>query len=317
MLPPEAAHRYTLNVLSSLPDCRRVLQPEEPRYNIGSLRVASPVGLAAGFDKNAEAPDAWFAAGCGFVEVGTVTPLPQTGNPAPRLFRLVEDRALINRLGFPGDGMHAVRERLERRRYRGGVIGANIGANKDSDDKIADYAAVVRTLSGVVDYFTVNISSPNTPGLRDLQKPEALKTLIGRVLEARAGDNAPLWVKIAPDFTSDNEFIEAAGAAVAAGAQGLVLCNTTVQRGGNLRSKAAGESGGLSGSPLFEKTLQRVSIAAQAALGVPLIAVGGIDSADKALQVRQAGAAAVQLYTGLLYEGPGLIDRINRAWPVA
>ena len=315
-LDPETAHRRTLQLLAALPYCEP--SPPDPTHavQLAGLTLPGPIGLAAGFDKNAEAPDAWFALGCGFVEIGTVTPLPQAGNPTPRVFRLPEDRAMINRLGFPGEGVHAVRQRLEQRRHRVGVIGANLGANKDSDDRIGDYALLIRTLRGCVDYFTINISSPNTPGLRDLQSRENLQRLLGRLREAAGDDPAPLFVKLAPDFESDAERIDTAGAAVEFGAQALILSNTTVRRPA-LHSKHAAETGGLSGAPLFDETLRIVRTTVAAGLNAPIIAVGGIDSPAKAAALKVAGAAAVQIYTGLVYEGPGLIRRCSQAFSAA
>jgi dihydroorotate dehydrogenase len=311
-LDPETAHKRLLQVLAAMPYCGAMTHNPADAVQIGSLNMPSAVGLAAGFDKNAQAPDAWFAHGCGFVEVGTVTPLPQQGNPLPRLFRLPEDRAVINRMGFNNDGAAAVRQRLQERRHRGGIIGANIGANKDSAKRMHDYVQVLEALLPFVDYITVNISSPNTPQLRDLQTPQAISQLFEQLRVARGHAQTPLWLKLAPDFPDDESFIASVTAAQNAGAQALIISNTTTDRPSTLQSSHASQSGGLSGAPLFEKTHRLVALA-YANTTLPIIAVGGIDTPQKAVQMRQAGATAVQLYTGLVYEGPALIMRCVHA----
>ncbi len=307
-LDPETAHKRLLQILSAMPYCGAPTHHAADAVHIGALQVPTAVGLAAGFDKNAQAPDAWFAHGCGFVEIGTVTPLPQQGNALPRLFRLVEDRAVINRMGFNNDGAAAVRQRLQERRHRGGIIGANIGANKDSANRMHDYTQVLQMLQPFVDYITVNISSPNTPNLRDLQTPQAIAQLFAQLIDARGDAKTPLWLKLAPDFADDESFLASIDAAQQAGAQALIISNTTVSRPDSLKSTHATQQGGLSGAPLFEKTHRLVALA-YANTTLPIVAVGGIDTPQKAVAMRQAGACAVQMYTGLIYEGPALIER--------
>jgi dihydroorotate dehydrogenase len=309
-LDPETAHGLALNALKAR--LSPVAGPDDRALatSIAGLRLPNPVGLAAGFDKNAEAPAALLASGFGFVECGTVTPLPQAGNPRPRLFRLSEDRAVINRLGFNNQGLDAFAARLRER--PSGVVGANIGANKDSADRIGDYVLGLRTLWGRASYFTVNISSPNTPGLRDLQSRAALDELLGRLAEARAAlpGQAPLFLKIAPDLDEPGarDIVESTQAH---GLNALIVSNTTVARPA-LRSAAAGEAGGLSGRPLFEPTTRLLGHIHEMAPGLPLIGVGGISSGADAYAKLRAGASAVQLYTALIYEGPGLVARIKR-----
>ena len=275
------------------------------------LDLPNPVGLAAGFDKNGEVLHGLARAGFGFVECGSVTPRPQPGNPKPRLFRLTQDRAVINRMGFNNKGLEAFAANLERR-PRAAVIGANLGANKDTGDKAADYVAGLVRLRGLADYFTVNVSSPNTPGLRNLQGRAALDDLLGRLAEARGPGAAPLFLKIAPDLT-EAETAMIAEACVAHGLDGLIVSNTTLDRPHGLRSPLAGESGGLSGAPLKDKALLVLTWASRAAGGrLALIGVGGIASGADAYARIRAGASAVQLYSALIYEGPGLVMRIRR-----
>ncbi len=277
---------------------------------VAGLALPNPVGLGAGFDKSAEAIPALLRAGFGFVECGTVTPRPQAGNPRPRLFRLGEDRAVINRMGFNNDGLEAFAARLARR-PAGGVVGANLGANKDSEDRIADYVAGLSRLDGLADYFTVNISSPNTPGLRALQGREALDELLGRLAEARRGP-APVFLKIAPDL-EPGEIAMIVEACVAHRLDGMIVSNTTLDRPASLGSAHAGEAGGLSGAPLREKALAALRTAREAAAGrLVLIGVGGIASGADAYARIRAGASAVQLYSALIFEGPGLVGRIKR-----
>ncbi len=272
--------------------------------------------MAAGFDKNAEAPDALLAAGFGFVECGTVTPRPQSGNPHPRLFRLREDRAVINRLGFNNEGLDAFAARLEKRVKRG-VVGANIGANKDSSDRAADYVAGLQRVWPHASYVTANISSPNTPGLRGLQERGALEDLLGRLREARAPletahGKRPLFLKVAPDLdeTAVRDITEIA---LAFGLDGLIVSNTTLARPPHLHSDHHDEAGGLSGRPLLRPSTEILRQFAQALEGrLPLIGVGGVESGESALAKIKAGASAVQLYTALIYEGPGLAARIAR-----
>ncbi|HEY7899834.1 MAG TPA: quinone-dependent dihydroorotate dehydrogenase [Caulobacteraceae bacterium] len=280
---------------------------------LAGLTLVNPIGLAAGFDKNAEVADAMLSAGFGFVECGTTTPRPQPGNPRPRLFRLRADRAVINRLGFNNAGQEVFATRLAARRGRPGVVGANIGANKDSEDRVADYVAGLRRLWGLADYFTINISSPNTPGLRDLQGEGALDDLLGAIAEARAGLNgkAPIFLKVAPDLIAGQvETIVAAS--VAHAMSGLIVANTTLARPASLTDARRDEAGGLSGAPLMAPSTRLLAEFHAAAAGrLALIGVGGIGSGAEAYAKIRAGAAAVQLYSALAFEGPGLVARVR------
>ena len=317
LLPPETAHRASIAAL------RAGIAPSPAERDPPSLHIAlwgwefpNPVGLAAGFDKNAEVPDALLRFGFGFVETGTVTPRPQPGNPTPRLFRLAADGALVNRLGFNNEGLDAVRARLAARRGQPGLVGANLGKNKESADAIADYVAGVRALGALADYLVVNVSSPNTPGLRDLQRKSSLIALIDALKSARATaaapDPPPLLLKIAPDL-SDPERAEIAEAALETGIDGLVISNTTVARPAELRSPQASEAGGLSGKPLFAPSTSLLADMYRRTRGeIPLIGVGGIASGTDAYAKIRAGASLVQLYTALVYQGPGLVLRIKR-----
>jgi dihydroorotate dehydrogenase len=283
---------------------------------VAGLKLPNCVGLAAGFDKNAEVPDAMLAAGFGFVECGSVTPKPQDGNPKPRLFRLSEDRAVINRMGFNNAGLEAFAGRLQRRARKPGVVGANIGANKDSTDRTADYVTGLQRLWPHASYFTANISSPNTPGLRALQTRAALDELLGRMGEARAALSAahgakPVFLKVAPDL-GEAEIGQIAEACLAGGIDALIVSNTTVDRPATLKSAFAGETGGLSGAPLFQPSTQVLSDFYAATAGrLPLIGVGGVGSGAEAWAKIRAGASAVQLYSALVFEGPGLVQRIK------
>lgn len=286
--------------------------------HLAGLKLASPIGLAPGFDKNAEVPDAMLRAGFGFVECGTVTPRPQSGNPRPRLFRLWEDRAVINRMGFNNAGLDAFAARLVRRRRRG-VVGANIGANKDSADRVGDYVIGLKRLWGLCDYLTINISSPNTPGLRDLQSAAALEDLLGAAAEARAGlaGSTPVFLKVAPDI-ADEEVESITAAALRHGLAGLIVSNTTITRAASLKSASASESGGLSGRPLMDRSTTLLRLFRQAAGDrLLLIGVGGIASGADALAKIRSGATAVQFYSALVFEGPGLVNRITRDLAVA
>ena len=314
-LDAERAHRVTIAGLKLLP---RRLPSFDPilRSEVAGLTFPSPVGLAAGFDKDGEVPDAMLSLGFGFVEVGTVTPLPQAGNPRPRLFRLVEDRAVINRMGFNGGGQAAARARLAKRPRNGpstslrtGIVGVNIGANKEAVDRIADYVQGVRIMALVADYQTVNISSPNTPGLRALQAGGELAELLDAVRSARTSNGPPVFLKVAPDLDGgDHERI--VRAAIDHGIDALIVANTTVSRP-PLRSRHSGESGGLSGRPLKALALAQLRLFRAASGGaIPLIAAGGIEDADDAFARVRAGASLVQLYSALVYEGPGLARRI-------
>ena len=314
-LEPERAHALAL---AAMP-LRARLAPAPPAParlggRVGGLDFAHPVGVAAGFDKNAEAVGPTLALGAAFAEIGAVTPRPQPGNPRPRLFRLPEDRAAINRFGFNNQGMERVAARLAAARARGlppGPVGVNLGANKQSEDRAGDYAAVLTRFAGLADFFTVNVSSPNTERLRDLQGRAALEAVLDRVLAARddAAPGAPVLVKIAPDL--DAAGLEASvGACLDRGADGIVATNTTLAREG-LRGRRAGEAGGLSGAPLKAKAQATLLAVARLTRGrVPLVGVGGIGSAEDAYARIRAGARLVQIYTALIYEGPGLIPRL-------
>jgi dihydroorotate dehydrogenase len=283
---------------------------------LGDLALPNCVGLAAGFDKNAEVPDAMLTAGFGLVECGTVTPLAQSGNPRPRLFRLSEDRGVINRLGFNNQGLDAFAHRLAARPRRG-VVGANIGANKESNDRIGDYVTGLQRLWPFADYFTANISSPNTPGLRDLQSGPALDELLGRLQDARAaltghGAPHPLLLKVAPDL-NDDQIQTICEAAVTHGLDGVIVGNTTLSRPSSLRSGVKSETGGLSGAPLMDLSthiLRRFHAAARGRF--LLVGAGGIASGADAYAKIRAGAGLVQLYSAMVYEGPGLIGRVKR-----
>jgi dihydroorotate dehydrogenase len=314
VLDPEDAHSLALKGMSL--GLGPVASPDDPilATTLAGLALPNCVGLAAGFDKNAEAPDALLRAGFGFVEVGAVTPLPQPGNPRPRLFRLTEDQGVINRMGFNNQGLEAAAGRLAKR-ARKGVVGVNIGANKDAEDRIADYVAVLRRLWQLADYFTVNISSPNTPGLRTLQSGEALDELLERVAAARddlrpSADRA-LFLKVAPDL-AEIDVRTIAEAAVRHGLDGLIVSNTTISRPDDLRSAHRGESGGLSGRPLRPLAARVLRQFREASDGrLALVAAGGVaDGADAYERIR-AGASAVQLYSALVFEGPGLVQRIK------
>ena len=307
-LEPERAHRVTIAALKLLPRRRPPKFAGSLTTSIAGLGFPSPVGLAAGFDKDAEVSAAMLGFGFGFVEVGTVTPQPQAGNPKPRLFRLTEDEAVINRLGFNNRGQAAAIERLANRDRSRGVVGINIGANKDSPDRIADYAAGVRAMAPLADYLTVNISSPNTPGLRDLQAGGELVELLAAVGEERI-EGVPIFLKVAPDLEAgDHERI--VRAAIDGGIDALIVANTTLSRP-PLRSKYVGEAGGLSGAPLCPLALDQLRLFRLTSGGqLPLIAAGGIASAKDAWARILAGASLVQLYSGLVYHGPGLARRI-------
>lgn len=306
-LEAETAHRMTVKALSLAPRLPLPDFPDVLATTVAGLRFPSPVGLAAGFDKNAECPDAMLGLGFGFVEVGTLTPRPQDGNPRPRLFRLKEDRAVINRMGFNNEGQDAAVERL-RKRERRGIVGVNIGANKDSEDRIADYAEGVRAMSPVADYLTVNISSPNTPGLRNLQAGGELVELLAAVKEARA-ERIPVFLKVAPDL-EPGDHARIVKAALDSGIDALIVSNTTISRP-PLQSALSGEQGGLSGRPLKDLALQQLkTFRAETGGQLPLIAAGGIETAGDAWDRLAAGASLVQLYSALVYEGPGLAKRI-------
>ena len=312
-LPPETSHHATIRLLSVGAAALPVPQPDDPKLSVSAfgLRFPNPIGLAAGFDKDGEVPDAMLKLGSGFVEIGTVTPRPQGGNPKPRLFRLPEDRAVINRMGFNNAGMDAMARRLEKRK-RNGILGINIGANKDSPDRIADYRSAFARLAPFADYITINVSSPNTPGLRALQNRDELERLLAALNEERARLRKPLLLKIAPDL-DEGALNDIADVALHAGLDGIIATNTTIDRPPGLRSANAREAGGLSGAPLFQRSTD-VLKALHAKVGnrITLVGVGGIGSGADAHAKIRAGASLVQLYTSLAYEGPGLISRIKR-----
>ena len=315
-LDPEDAHALAIKALRFMPTVKGAADGDEISVRAFGLRFPNPVGLAAGFDKNAQVPDALLRLGFGFVEVGTITPRPQNGNPQPRLFRLEADEAVINRLGFNNEGAAAVHMRLARRRNAAGIVGVNIGANRDSTDRAEDYARLIETFAGVASYFTVNVSSPNTPGLRDLQQATALDDLLGRVLEARERIRAragliPVLLKIAPDLTL-GDLDDVVGVARKRRVDGMIVGNTTISRPSLRDREKAREQGGLSGRPIFKlatRMLAETFVRAEGAF--PLIGVGGIDSGATAIAKIKAGATLVQLYTGLVYRGIGVLNEIK------
>ncbi|WP_108681662.1 quinone-dependent dihydroorotate dehydrogenase [Methyloceanibacter sp. wino2] len=313
-LDPERAHTLTIKSLEMgvYPRC---ITPDDARLRqtLCGLEFPNPIGIAPGFDKNARVVTALFNMGFGFVEVGTLTPRPQGGNPCPRVFRSVEDHAVVNRLGFNNEGQATALERLQH--GVPGIIGVNLGANRDSEDRIADYAEGVARMAPVASYLTVNISSPNTPGLRDLQAPKELATLLTKVEQARAalpGHKPPLFVKLAPDL-ADADLPEIVGIIQGSGADGIIVSNTTLARDGLTDETLTAEQGGLSGRPLFDRSTRMLARVYKLTAGtMPLIGVGGIDSAETALAKIEAGASLIQMYTGLIFEGPDLIGRIKR-----
>lgn len=311
-LDPERAHRLTVAALKLMPG--RALPAANPALavTVAGLRFPSPVGLAAGFDKNAEVPDAMLGLGFGFVEVGTITPLPQAGNAKPRLFRLTEDGAVINRMGFNNEGQATALARLTARKRRG-IVGVNIGANKDATDRIADYAAGVRSMAPVADYLTINISSPNTPGLRALQGGDALDELLDAISAARPAGGPPVFLKVAPDLEPAE--IDAVVKVASGRIDALIIGNTTLSRP-VLRSPLGSEPGGLSGAPLAALALERLRDFRRASGGsLPLVAAGGIASAEQAWARIKAGASLIQLYSALVYQGPGLARTIAKGLP--
>ena len=311
--PPESSHRLTLRALAAgLGGRAATADPPILAQRVWGRNFPNPIGIAAGFDKDALVPEALLRLGFGFVEIGTVTPRPQQGNPKPRVFRLEEDGALINRLGFNSGGLDRVVARLEAR-HDLGIVGVNIGRNRDSADAVADYAEGVRRTAVLADYLVVNVSSPNTPGLRDLQARTVLEDLLQQLLTARseAGASAPLLVKIAPDLSAE-ERADIAAVALATGIDGIVVANTTLARPAGLRSGAAGEVGGLSGRPLFAPSTALLGeMYRLTETRLPLIGVGGVASAADAYAKIRAGASLVQLYTALVFAGPALLGRIK------
>jgi len=315
MLSPEWAHNLTIKALKTGAVSGR-LPSDDPILSVSlwGRHFPNPIGLAAGFDKNAEVPDAMLRLGFGFVEIGSVTPLPQSGNPKPRLFRLPRDQAVINRMGFNNQGLEVVAKRLAARN-RMGILGVNLGKNRDATDAVADYCLGVSTLGAFADYLVINISSPNTPGLRDLQNKGEIERLIERVVDARhnlKSGNPPILVKIAPDLTPE-QAIYLAEISVAAGVDGMVISNTTTARPDTLKSRHKAETGGLSGKPLFEPSTKLLADIYRLTAGrLTLIGVGGVSSGDDAYAKIRAGASLVQLYTGLVYGGTPLIGQIKK-----
>ena len=317
-LEPEAAHRASIKALQFMPPVSCAFTDARLETQAFGLSFPNPVGMAAGYDKGGNVPDALFRLGFGFTEAGTITPLPQPGNPQPRMFRLPADEGVINRLGFNSEGQGPPHARLLARRGRPGIVGVNVGANKEAADRAGDYVSGVRAFADVASYFTINISSPNTPGLRDLQLAAALDDLLARVLAAR--DEAaekhgrkPVLLKIAPDLALE-DLDDIVRVSRARRIDGLIVSNTTITRPTSLReTKVAAQAGGLSGRPLFELSTQML---AQAWLRIenqfPLVGVGGIDSAASAYAKIEAGATLVQLYSSLVYKGPGLAREIAR-----
>ena len=314
-LDPEEAHVLTVRALKFAPLPKPVA--DDPRLTVKAfgLTFPNPVGIAAGFDKHAEVPDALFRLGFGFAEAGTITPRPQPGNPRPRVFRLEPDEAVINRYGFNSEGELAPLARLKARTGKSGILGINVGANKDTADRGADYVRGIETFASLASYFTVNVSSPNTPGLRDLQQTAALDDLLARVLAARdraaRGNHVPVLLKIAPDL-SLSELDDVVGVARRRKVDGMIVGNTTISRPMTLRGTSAKEAGGLSGKPLFPlatRILAETFVRAEGAF--PLIGVGGIDSGATAVAKLRAGATLVQLYTALVFKGLGLVGEIK------
>jgi dihydroorotate dehydrogenase len=326
-LDPEDAHGLAIGALKLMPQSRPPADAPELAVRAFGLNFPNPVGVAAGFDKNAEVADPLLRLGFGFVEVGTVTPRPQAGNPRPRVFRLAADEGVINRMGFNNRGAPAALARLAARargrRRAGGIVGVNIGANKDSADRVEDYVRLIDTFAPLASYFTVNVSSPNTPGLRDLQEGKALDDLLARVVAARDAAQrraglSPVLLKIAPDLTL-SELDDVVGVARKRGVDGMIVGNTTVGRPQSLRDRdRAREAGGLSGRPLFRlatRMLAETFVRAEGAF--PLMGVGGIDSGATAIAKIKAGATLLQLYSGLVYGGVGLLPEIKAALATA
>jgi dihydroorotate dehydrogenase len=317
-LDPEDAHRLAIRMLQFAPV--PPAQPDDARLGtrVFGLNFPNPIGIAAGFDKHAEIPDALLRSGFGFVEVGTVTPLPQPGNSRPRLFRLDADLGVINRLGFNSEGAEAVLRRLAARAKAGGIVGINVGANKDAADRVADYVRGIEKFAAVASYVTVNISSPNTPGLRDLQQAAVLDDLLARVINARerVARNAgptPVLLKIAPDLAL-SDLDDVVGIARARRVDGMIVGNTTVSRPAGLRDRQSAQAGGLSGRPLLQLADRMLAETYVRVEGVfPLVGAGGIDSGASALGKFRAGASLIQVYSGLVFRGLGLIGEIKTA----
>ena len=315
MMSPEKAHGLAIAALKSggLPKQKRIQDPIL-HQTLWGMDFYNPVGLAAGFDKNAEVPDAVLDQGFGFTEIGSVTPKAQPGNPKPRLFRLTEDKAVINRMGFNNEGLDVVAARLQKRARRG-IVGANLGKNKTQEDAAADYTVGTKALAPLSDYLVINVSSPNTPGLRALQSKDQLATLLMAVLTARnsvVAENAvPVLLKVAPDLT-DEDKADIVDVVLETGVDGLIVSNTTIERPDSLSNKHRAETGGLSGQPLFEPSTQVLKEIATLVNGrIPLVGVGGISNADQAYAKITSGASLVQLYSALVYGGMELVSEIN------
>ena len=315
----ETAHGLSITAMKMglVPACRI---PPDPRLSqtVAGLAFPNPLGMAAGYDKNCEVPDALFSIGFGFAEAGTVTPRPQPGNPKPRIFRLPADRGVINRLGFNNEGHAACLARMEARRGKGGIVGINIGANKDSEDRVADYVKGIVTFSHLASYFTINVSSPNTPGLRNLQSRQSLAELLTRAHDARnstaSGDGrtVPLFLKVAPDL-SEQELDDIAGEVLDKGTEGLIVSNTTLARDGLMDAETGKQAGGLSGRPVFERsTTVLAKLRRRVGPDLPIIGVGGVENGETAMEKIRAGADLVQLYSCMIYSGPGLPAKILR-----
>lgn len=315
-LDPETAHKLAVAALAAAP--RRIPAADDRRLAVSAfgLDFPNPLGMAAGFDKHAEAIDGVLGLGVGFTEIGGVTPQPQVGNARPRVFRLPEDGAVINRYGLNSVGAEVVARRLAARRGRGGIVGVNLGANKESADRAGDYAVLATKLAPLCDFVTINVSSPNTPGLRDLQGEAQLDALIARTLEARdraaAGTRTPVLLKIAPDLT-EIDLDGIVEVALRRGIDGMIVANTTIERAASLKGSHRGETGGLSGRPVFARSTR---VLAQTSMRIgrrmPLIGVGGVEDWQGALAKIEAGATLVQLYTAMIYKGPGLFSEIKR-----
>lgn len=317
-LDAEQAHKFSIIALKNSP-VLPLTSIKDPRLEVDllGLKFPNPVGIAAGFDKNAEVPDAILRLGFGYSEVGSLTPRAQSGNPKPRVFRLPEDGGVINRMGFNNDGHEAALERLQARKSKGGIVGVNIGANMNSADFIADYELGLATFWQVADYFTANISSPNTPGLRDLQARDALSELLKRLnakrdeLQQATSTSRPILLKIAPDLNAA-QMDDIAQMLSAHPLDGLIISNTTLARDNLKNTQNQHEAGGLSGAPLFEKsTIMLAKMRQLVGPDLPIIGVGGIDSAKTAIQKLEAGANLLQLYTGMIFQGPDLATKIN------
>lgn len=311
MLDAERAHQLSLSGLKLLPFAAPAKPGGPLSIEVAGLRFPNPLGMAAGYDKDGEVPDALLGLGFGSVEVGSITPLPQAGNPRPRLFRLIEDRAVINRMGFNNHGAEAAVARLAARLGRPGIVGINLGANKDSPDRQSDYASMAQLMAPLASYLAVNVSSPNTPGLRALQDEGALSALLDAVLETRGAGGRPVFLKVAPDLDpADIDAIARIALDKRLGA--LIVSNTTLSRP-PLASRYKDEAGGLSGAPLRELAQQRLRAFRKATGGaIPLVGVGGIASAADAWGRIRAGASLVQLYSAMVYEGPGIARSITR-----